>query len=336
MAVTPQTNCSLAEIAELLRELDDFVICGHVSPDGDCLGSQLALWHALRALGKRATCVLVRDEPVDDANAFMPGAADMLPAERFSGAARVFVGVDVPTRERVEAAACAILDSCETSATIDHHASDVAMCEHVYVDPDAASASMLVWEVVKMLCAEPPLEAAVCAYTGLVTDTGGFCFQNSDARAFRTASELVERGVNPAEVARHAFQSRTMASLLLEELVINRMRLICDGQAAVSWLSQADFEALGAVKADAENMIDTLRSLKTVRVACMLREQDGVVRGSLRSKDETDVSALAARLGGGGHRAAAGFTLRMGLSQAVAFMEEEVAALVAARGGACA
>ena len=142
MTITPQTNATLAEIAAVIRERDDFVICGHVSPDGDCLGSQLALWHALKAMGKNAACVLVRDEPLEDALKFLPGVSSMVPAESYHGPCSVFVGLDVPSRERI-GAATALLDASTTSITVDHHACDVTMCEYVYVDPDAASASML-------------------------------------------------------------------------------------------------------------------------------------------------------------------------------------------------
>lgn len=329
MTVTPQTNTSLKAIAELLAEHDGFVICGHVSPDGDCLGSQLALWHALRAIGKNATCILVRDEPIDPSLAFMPGVEEMVPAKSFLGNANVFVGVDVPKRERIEPDACAILDRCSLSITIDHHASETTMCDYVYVDPDAASASMIVWEVAKLVNeGKPPVECALCAYTGLISDTGGFRFQNSDAQAFQTASELVAYGVDPAFAASCTFQNRTLTSLKLEGLVIERLRLREGGAVALSWVTISDMERLGAVKSDTEPLIDTLRSIHGVRIACVLREQDGKIRGSLRSKDETDVSALARQLNGGGHKAAAGFTLDMNLEEAVKLLEVKLHELV--------
>ena len=327
MTVTPQTNASIADLAGIFRRCDDFVICGHVSPDGDCFGSQLALYHVLAVMGKRAACVLVRDEQPAASLAFMPGMELMVPAASYDGPCKTFVGVDVPTRERIGEAACRLLDRADTSITIDHHASDVAMCQHVHVDPDAASASMLVWELAKELVAKPPLESALCAYVGLVTDTGGFRFQNSDSHAFDVAAELVAYGVDPAAVATNVFQNRTMASLKLDALAIERMQVLCDGRVSLSWVSAADLDRLGADKADVEPLIDTVRSLDGTIVACLLRDQDGQVRGNLRSKDETDVSVLARQLGGGGHKAAAGFTLDMPIEAAVEFMKPKLAAL---------
>lgn len=327
MTVTPQTNATLVELASVIRECDDFVLCGHVSPDGDCFGSQLALYHVLKAMGKRATCVLVRDEQPAASMAFMPGMDLMVPAASYDGPCKTFVGLDVPTRERIGSAACALLDRAEVSITIDHHASDVAMCQHVYVDPDVAAAAMLVWELAKLLVDEPPLESALCAYVGLVTDTGGFRFQNSDSQAFDVAAELVAYGVDPAMVATNVFQNRTMASLRLESLTIERLQVICDGKATISWVSEADLARFNADKADVEPLIDIVRALDGSLVACMLREQDGKVRGNLRSKDETDVSELARQLGGGGHKAAAGFTLEVPIENAVEFMKPRLASL---------
>ena len=330
MTTTPQTNATLAQIAQVIRENDDFVLCGHVSPDGDCLGCQLALLHALRALGKRAACVLVRDEPIESGLEFMPGIGDMVPAEGYGGPCKVFIGLDVPTRERIGAAA-ALLDRSEVSITVDHHACETTMCDYVYVDPDCAAASMIVWELVKLLVDVPPAECALCAYVGLITDTGGFRFQNSDARAFKVASELVELGVDAAEVALWVFQTRTLASLKLEGLAIERITLIADGQAAVSYVTREDFERLGATKADAESLSDCVRSVAGTRIACILRGQETDVRGSLRSKDDTDVSVLARELGGGGHKAAAGFTLEAPIEEAFALMCEKIPELLEGR-----
>lgn len=327
MATTPQTNTTFDGIVDVLKAYDDFVICGHVGPDGDCLSSQLALWHALRALGKNATCVLVKDEPVSIDLAFMPGIEEMVPACAYDGPARVFVGVDVPSRERIGEAACAILDVCETSITIDHHAADVPMCEHVYVDPDSASASLLVWEVVKRLVDDVPHECALCVYTGLVTDTGGFRYQNADSNAFARAFELMAYGVDPSYVATQVYQNRTLASVKLESIMASRIEFVHGMDVAISWVTADEMAALNAVKSDTEPLINTLRSIRGVRIACMLREQDGVIRGSLRAKDETDVASLAKKLGGGGHRAAAGLTLHMTLEEAVALMRQQLEVL---------
>lgn len=321
MSVTPQTNTTLTALAAALLERDDFVICGHVSPDGDCIGSQLALMHALRSLGKRAVCLLAKDEPIDVRLAFLPGADELVAAALYDGPKATFVAVDVPLRERMNSAAAHIMDACDFTATIDHHAVDERMTEFAYVDPDAASTTMLVWELAGLMGAERGLEVATCCYTGLVTDTGRFQYQNTDAASLAAGAAMVQAGADAAAVARQIFQNRSLPSVRLEALAVDRARFGAGGAYALSWIEQGDFAALGAVKADAEPIIDALRSLRGVRVACMLRDQGDSVRGSFRAKDGTDVAALARTFGGGGHKAAAGFTVRGPIAAAVERVE---------------
>lgn len=203
------------------------------------------------------------------------------------------------------------------------------MTDICYTDPDSASTSLLVWELIGYLGVEPSADMATCAFAGLMTDTGRFQYQNADARAFSLGAEMVSRGAEPAHIGSAFYQNRTLASVKLEAAAISHLRLIAGGSAALSYVSADDMAACGAVKADAEPLVDILRSIAGVRVACMLREQPDGVRGSLRAKDDTDVSALARRFGGGGHRAAAGFSVKdASVLEAVELLAEKVADLV--------
>ena len=306
--ITPQTNTTLIEIAERLRVLDDFVICGHVNPDGDCLGSQLGLYHALKSLGKQVTCLLAHDEPVDLGLRFLPEIDAMVPACLYEGSAQVFIAVDVPSVQRIGDAA-RLHDAAQVRFTIDHHAHDVAMAEYTYVDPDSPSTSMLIWQLVKHLNAVTSDVAQSCL-TGLITDTGRFAYQNTTSEALSCAAEMVNAGANTVIVNREFFQNRSLASMKLERIVLDRMEFFEEGSFVCSYLTQQDFTQCNAVKADAEVLIDILRSIRGVKVALILRENEaGEVRGSLRAKDDaTDVSAVARSFDGCGHKAAAGFT----------------------------
>lgn len=308
MSATPQSNATLEDIARELRDRDNFVICGHVSPDGDCLGSELALMHALRSLGKRVACVFAKEAIVDDGLLFLPGIDEIVPAASYDGPCDTFIAVDVPTVERIGDAS-ALQERAGFTVTIDHHAVDTRMSQASYTDPDAASTTMLVWEICGLLGVDRSGVIAECAYTGLATDTGGFRFQNADAAAFRAAADMVACGADPAAVAREVFQNRNIASFQLEALALERSTLLCDGAAIVSWLTLDDFTRFNASKADAEPIVTTLRSVRGIRVACLVREQDDMtIRGNLRSKDDTNVATIACQFGGGGHDAAAGFT----------------------------
>lgn len=318
----PRTNATTEQMARELASCGSFAICGHVNPDGDCLGSQLALAAALRALGKRADVLLVEDAPVEEGLRFLPGFDGLVPAERYDGAPEAFVYVDVSVRSRIGAAA-RIADAAARRFAIDHHAADEDVAELNLIDPDAASCTILIWDVVGALGVERTPAIATCAYTGLMTDTGRFQYQNADARAFAAASQMVEAGAMPAHAAREVFQSRSVPSLRLEQRMLEHMEFLAGGECVLSYVTLDDYAACGAESADAESLIDTLRTVRGARIACLLKGRPGLVRGSLRAKDDgTDVAAIARVLGGGGHRAAAGFTLHCPMEDAISQVKD--------------
>ncbi len=334
MADVSQTNATLNEIAHALRAHEQFCLCGHVSPDGDCIGSQLGLASMLRAAGKQVVCLLARDDEIDRNIAFLPGADELMPAGAYEGSCEVFVALDVSVRDRLGDAA-AIHGQASLSVTVDHHAADELISDLSYIDPGIASTTMLVWELAKQFLAEKFHSAsclkdlATCCYLGLMTDTGRFQFQNVDASSFSLASEMVAAGAEAADIAQRFYQNRNLASVRLEGAVLSRMVMPADGAIAISWVTLDDMKTFDAVKADVDPLVDSLRSIRGVRVACMLRENDDEVRVSLRSKDDTDVSVLARDLGGGGHKAAAGCSVALSIKDAVAYMSARLQELLA-------
>ena len=319
MALTAHTNATLSEIAALLEEPRSFAICGHVGPDGDALGSQLALAEALRLKGKEVVCLTPRREAVDPTFAFMKGFDALVPAADFTGSVDAFITVDVPSRERI-ADAARLLDEAPLTVTIDHHEAMERMGAFTYADPASASTTMIVWELIALMGLAPTVDIATCCYAGLMTDTGRFQYQNADARAFALASEMVAHGARADEVSKAVYQRRSLASVRLEARAVDHLSVSQGGAWALTWLTKEDFAACNAVKADGEPIIDVVRSLEGLRVACVLREQDDIIRGSFRAKDETDVAAIARDYEGGGHKAAAGFTLRCGMDEARAII----------------
>ncbi len=315
------TNTTLADIAEALLQAKSVVISGHVNPDGDCLGSQLALQHALKALGKDVVIVLGLDEPLPLELCFLPGSQAFIPARNYVGDVETFVAVDASTPERL-GDSDALRTKATHTITVDHHSVDEAMSDLSYTDPDVAATAVLVWEIVKLLPVTISPEIATCTMTGLVTDTGSFQYQNTDYAAFVAASEMVQAGADPALIARNVYQNKSLASILLERALINHLRLLDGGRIGFSWVSDEEMKECHAEKPDAEHLINVVRSIAGVQVACVLRDKGYEVRGSLRAKDETDVAAFARTFGGGGHRAAAGFTIHDGLPVAIPLVEE--------------
>lgn len=331
--ITPQTNTTLQKISEVITSHNSFAVCGHVNPDGDCLGAQLALQRALSMLGKSVVGLLAKEESIDHNLRFLPGSGELVFADEYSDVPDVFIAVDVPSLERLGAAA-AVHDRAGLTITIDHHAYDTSMAQYNYVDPDAAATCILIWDLLGLLNARDE-QSALDTLTGLITDTGRFSFQNTDARAFSAASEMVSYGASPSLITREFFQNRREASIALEQRVLERRIYRENNTFVYSYLLQSDFEECEAIKADAEPLIDTLRCISGVRIALILRENDkGEIRGSLRAKDDSDVAQVAVFFGGGGHKAAAGFTFKGTMEQALEKIPQTVSELCFGR-GAC-
>ncbi len=312
----PADQASFVAIAQALRAHDDYIVCGHVSPDGDCIGSVLGMTAILKALGKEVQPVVALKEPLDAALLSIPGAASLADVLEARPAA-TFIAVDASGDDRLGPAACALRQAARFTITLDHHEVSECQADIFHIDPSAPSATCLVWEVAKAAKVPLGVDLAGPCYTGLMTDTGRFQYQNADQRAFALASEMAATGINIAGISTAFYQSKTWAAVQMEALAAQRMELLGDGSVAFSFIAQEDMDRFCASYADCEGVIDILRSIGQVRVACILKARGDEVRGSLRAKDGTDVSAIAGRFGGGGHKAAAGFTLAGPLDEAI-------------------
>lgn len=322
MTVTPQTNIDLAGIADVLRGADDICICGHMNPDGDCMGSALALRLCLLQMGKNVHVLNPSKDALDGSFDILPGADQLVYAGKFKGPCAAFVAVDAPNPERMGHAAAALQDKAALTITIDHHAAPERMSEYSYTDPDAASTTMIVWELAKAMGVRLTEEIATCAYAGLITDTGRFQHQNTDPAALKAAYEMVSAGADASKIAEQFFQRRSLASVRLEGRTIDHMQLLDDGRIAISYVTSADLEEFSARKADCEPLVEILRAIDGVKICCMIRQEKDHIRGSFRAKDDTDVAEIARRFGGGGHKAAAGFTLHESLEASLAIVKE--------------
>jgi phosphoesterase RecJ-like protein len=289
-----------------LRHATSVVVCGHVRPDGDAMGAVLAMTLALRDNGIAAVPTLPHGIHVPTTYSFLPGYGLFVPAHDLE-VPQVFVACDCPTLDRLGDAA-KLAKGAETIIVIDHHP-DAEEFGHIMVhDSEAAAACQLVWGLLKGFEKPATEEIAQCCYVGLLTDTGRFCYENTCSPAFRAAAEMVDAGVQPAEVALYVYQSRSPASLAIEARAMSRLTIANGGQVAYAWVTDADFEELDATPEDAESLSDAIRVVEGVEVAMLLRQSGGEVRGNLRSKSGFDVSEVAGHFHGGGHRAASGFT----------------------------
>ncbi|MBR0081192.1 MAG: bifunctional oligoribonuclease/PAP phosphatase NrnA [Clostridia bacterium] len=300
----------------------DFLLAAHRSPDGDTLGSCLAFRLALLSMGKRATVVCV--DPVPPHLSYLTGSETVVSS--VSEAPEAAIYVDCACHSRADALE-PVLDRAPYCFCIDHHLTNP--CESKdgdWVESTGATAE-LIYRLLAALEVPITVEIAECLYTAIVTDTGNFAYSNTTPDTFRIAGELCKAGIDLPEINRRLFRTMPLRKARLIAHTLDTAEFLEDETAAIACITQQDLDACGATEADCEGLIDYLRDIETVEVACTLRESaDGTIRGSLRAKRSADVTALAIRFGGGGHPRAAGFSLAGPMEAA---KEKVVAALTA-------
>lgn len=316
----------MTAFAALLKSNQRFLLTGHENPDGDCLGAQVALFHLLTALGKQP--VIVNPDPIGKSFAFLQrhtkfGHArgdDPLPA--FD----VVVLLDCAQLSRVGVLGQRLRHSSKPIAVIDHHVdSDKGDGSACYVDVTAAATGALVRRLFREFGVPLGPAAAEGVFLSLVADTGWFRYSNADAEVFAMASELVAAGVDASLVYDSLYRENhpDSAALLAEALQRHRLRL--SGRLAIVTLDKVLMERAARVEFDTDAVLEPLRSLQGVEVVALLKERlDGTVKCSLRARRDIDVQAIVASFGGGGHKKAAGATLRMSLDAATAAIENRV------------
>lgn len=309
-----------AGIRALLDGARTVVVCAHTSPDGDALGSQLALVEGLRARWPqlRVTPLLADEAPVPRIYAFLPGAEELVCPSAYHDTPDLFVSVDLSEPKRLSEAA-QVLAKSRHAAILDHHPNDGPQADAFVIRPGAAAAGIIVAEFLDFLGVEITQSMAQNLMCAIMTDTGRFQYQNTDCEAFAVAGMLMDRGASPSDISLNVYQSFRLPFLHLKSLVMGRITTFEHGRIAYSYATQNDFDRTGADLDECDGLIDVVRSVEGSEVALFLkRVPKGYVRGNLRSKGAKDVSAVAQAMGGGGHRAAAGFTYNGDIDEALA------------------
>jgi len=298
-------------VADALRANDRFLVVSHENPDGDALGSMLAMAIALRQLGKDAVMYLSGDAPLPREYAFLP-LEDLKRQVPNDISERVLVAVDCAKADRIGPDPGLLMDA-KLKLDIDHHHDNSRFGDVNLIVSEASSTGEVLRDVFRELDVVITPDIAEPLYIALVTDTGLFQYTNTTPKALRLAAELVEAGADVHAVFQQVYESVEFAKLKLLARALERAQVIEGGRIVIAVLLRNDFTDVGAVEAYAEGIIDYLRAVEGSELAVLIREPpraDGPTRRvSLRSSvDELDVSAIARRFGGGGHRQAAGFS----------------------------
>jgi phosphoesterase RecJ-like protein len=319
----------LDRVAEEIRGADRFLLTTHENPDGDALGSLLAMHQILGALGKDSVMFLAAKEfPLPVEYRFLP-LTDVFHEPPADLADRLVVFLDCGNIDRMPVDF--LHDGGNKVLNIDHHHDNTRFGTVNLVDVSASSTAEIVFELAGLLGVDLTLGIANALYVGLVTDTGRFMYENTDARSHRMAAALLDAGVDVNDIYRRLYEHAPLEKLRLTARAIEGIGLHDDGALAVTYISRADYEATGASEVLTEGIIDHLRTIDGVSVAAVVRdkpEKAGSARKvSLRSTDgRVDVSGIARKQGGGGHRRAAGFGTDLPYEEVVKFLRAEVAA----------
>ncbi len=290
-------------IQQALAGRHRFLITSHASPDGDSVGSQVAMARALEMLGKSAR--IVNRDPVPTPYAGLPGVERIEVAETVDGAYDAVIVMECTdlARPRVAGLEPYFL------INIDHHVGNTGYGAVNWFDPTAAACGEMVSEIIDGMGVEPDLEIATHIYLCILTDTGSFRHSNVTARTFEICRRMVEVGVDPTAMSRIVFDNGSLGRLKLIGVLLNRMNVDASGRVAVLHLESGMLEDTGCTSDDTEGLVNLPLSARQIRAVLFLKnsELDGL-RVSLRSKDDIDVRQIATRHGGGGHKNAAGFT----------------------------
>lgn len=320
MTMSPsEQNALFDAIAYLIGEAKTIAICAHTNPDGDALGSQLALKMLIerRWPRKQVTCLLADDDPVPRIYRFLAGSDQMVNASAYEESPDLFISVDLSIPSRLNQGE-AVLRRARKQAIIDHHPCEHHDADVALIRPGAAAAGVIIAEFADHLGIEMDADIAQCLFCAIATDTGRFQYQNADAEAFQVASRLVACGANPSDVSLNVYQSFRLQFLHLKSLVMGRITTFEHGRIAYSYATINDLERTGASLDESDGLVDVVRSVAGSEVALFIKEvPGGKVRGNLRSKGTHDISTVARALGGGGHRAASGFTVEGGVDDAL-------------------
>jgi len=314
----------LKAIADALRQHDRFLVVTHENPDGDALGSLLAATLALRQLGKDAVMYLPGQTPLPAEYSFMP-LEDLVRERPGDASDRVLLAVDCAKEDRIGDEA--VLSLVPLVLDVDHHHDNTRFGDLNLIVADASSTGEVLRDVFAELGVELTPELAEPLYIALVTDTGRFQYANTTPKALRLAAELVEAGADIHAVFQKVYESVEFAKLKLLAHALDRAEVLEGGRIVVSHLLRRDFAEAGASEPYSEGIIDYLRAVEGAELAVLIREQLSqaaqTYKGSLRSSiDELDVSAIARRFGGGGHRQAAGFSTDLPLEEIVGQIRE--------------
>lgn len=302
---------TLDNILEEINKAEKIVIITHENPDGDAIGSSLAMKLALKQLGKEADVIIPEFPSVFK---FLPGI-DEVKKESEIEKYDLAIALDCASPKLLNGFA-KYFDNAKVKVVIDHHSSNTMFADYNYVDQDAPACAQLLLVCLSYFNIEVTKEIGTCILAGIITDTGGFRYDGVTADTFRFVSDLCDKGIKVSKVYQQVFASKTRAKFELHKIALDRLEFLEDGKVTFTYITKADEEKVNAQNGDYDGIVENGRDVEGVEVSVFLRETEKGIKVSLRSKNYVNVSEVAMMFGGGGHIRAAGCTIQGSIEQA--------------------
>ncbi|MHB1126575.1 MAG: DHH family phosphoesterase [Bacillota bacterium] len=309
-------TAELSQIATLLENSSRVLVASHIFPDGDAIGSTLALSRALVQLGKQV--IAVNGDPVAHMFEFLKGSDKIILPCFLDEVPEVVVIVDCTDRERVGEELARKLQNATVLVNIDHHISNTLFGNYNLVQPEAAATGEIVYQLLQKMQVKIDTDMATALYAAIATDTGSFRYDSTSAETHRIIACLLEKGVDLNQSREYLWERKPLAGLRLLEKVLASLQVTDDGKVAWVTLLKVTADAMGVENEDCEGFIEYPRSVSGVEIGMFFREiEPGLVKVGFRSKRYANVNRLASNFAGGGHLRAAGCTIKGTIDQVV-------------------
>ena len=302
---------TLDNILEEIDKANSIVILTHENPDGDAIGTGLALYNALKQYGKNPDIIIPEYPRTFE---FLPGAEEIKKEsniEKYDLA----ISVDCATVKMLNGFSN-YFENATVKVSIDHHSTNTMFGDLNYVSPDAPACAQILLVVLEYFKIEITKEIGTCILTGIITDTGGFKYSSVTAETFEFVAWLLNRGVNVSKIYRRVLQIKTKANFELSRIAADRLEFFEDGKVVFTYITEEDMESVNAENGDHEGIVEMGRDIEGVEVSIFLRQTDKGCKVSMRSNEYVNVSDVCLLLGGGGHIRAAGASMQCTIEQA--------------------
>ncbi len=302
---------TIDNIKEEIEKANDIVILTHECPDGDAVGSALAMYLTLRKMNKQVDVIIPEYSNVFS---FLPGASE-IKKEGKNEPYDLAISVDVTGIARLNGFA-KYFENAKTKIQIDHHQVNDMFADYNFVNPASPACAQNLILIIEKLGVEIDKEIGTCLLTGIITDTGGFKYEGVSAETFEFTSWLLTKGVNVSDVYKRVLQTKTKANFELRKIIMDRMEFINNNKITFTYMTLEDEKKVGAVPGDHEGLVEVGRDIEGVEVSIFLRQIDGGYKASLRSNNYVNVSDVCIPFSGGGHIRAAGCNIYGTLEEA--------------------